>query len=371
MKVAIERDNLLAALAHAHRIVAKSDSIPILSTVLMAAGDGQLAITARNADMVAETACPADVSDVGPVAVPLAPVVELLRRLPAGTAMRLATDAERSELAVHYRRSVLSLPTLDSTTFAAFSMEADAAAVAIDAATLIRLIETPLHASSVDDQRSFAQGVHLHFAEDVGGLCGVATDGRRMTRAIAADFPDARRFPPTTIGTRSCGEIIKLAQEVGGTGMIQLRISDRLLSAEAGGTRLITKLVETTYPDYARSLPTDLSKLAAMAAHEFELALQRTLILADDKDRIVQCEIANGVLSIAARSSKGGAISETVEVEGGDGIRFGMNARMAVEALGALKADVVEISNAGFGSPILMRKRGSSDALCIVMPTRT
>ncbi|WP_437871560.1 DNA polymerase III subunit beta [Methylorubrum extorquens] len=369
MKVAVERDNLLAALAHAHRIVAKSDSIPILSTVLMSTEGGRLGITARNPDMVAETSCLADVGAPGQIAVPLAPIAELLRRLPAGTAMRLEASDTAPEIAIRYRRSALSLPTLAVTEFAGFAVDADAIEVSIEAPTLIRILETPLHASNADDQRLFAQGVHLHFARDIGALCGVATDGRRMTRAVAAEFADAERFPPVTIGTRSAGELIKLAQDVGG-GSIRLRINDRLLCAEADGTRLITKLIEGQYPDYARSIPTNLTQLAAMASHELEQALQRTLILADDKDRIVRCEVADGVLSIAARSQKGGAISEAVEVEGGDGISFGMNARMAVEALGALKADVVEISTAGFGSPILMRKRGSSEALCLVMPTR-
>ncbi|MDV2987037.1 UNVERIFIED_CONTAM: DNA polymerase III subunit beta [Methylobacteriaceae bacterium AG10] len=370
MKVAVERDNLLAALAHAHRIVAKSDSIPILSTVLMSTEGGRLGITARNADMVAETSCLADIGAPGQVAVPLAPIAELLRRLPAGTAMRLEVSDTAPEIAIRYRRSALSLPTLAVTEFASFAVDADAVDVSIEAATLIRLLEIPLHASNADDQRLFAQGVHLHFAKDVGALCGVATDGRRMTRAVAAEFSEAERFPSVTIGTRSAGELIKLAQDVGGGGVIHLRINERLLCAEADGTRLITKLIEGQYPDYARSIPTDLTKLAAMASHELEQALQRALILADDKDRIVRCEVADGVLSIATRSQKGGAISEAVEVEGGDGISFGMNARMAVEALGALKADVVEISTAGFGSPILMRKRGSSEALCLVMPTR-
>ncbi|CAO4178976.1 DNA polymerase III subunit beta [Methylorubrum populi] len=370
MKVAVERDNLLAALAHAHRIVAKSDSIPILSTVLMSTEGGRLGITARNADMVAETSCVADVGTPGQIAVPLAPVAELLRRLPAGTAMRLEASDTAPEVAIRYRRSTLSLPTLAVAEFAGFTVDVSAVEVSIAAPTLIRLLETPLHASNVDDQRLFAQGVHLHFASDVSALCGVATDGRRMTRVVAPDFADAQRFPAVTIGTRSAGELIKLAQDVGG-GMIRLRINDRLLCAEADGTRLITKLIETQYPDYARSIPTDLTKLVAMASHELESALQRALILADDKDRIVRCEVSSGVLSIATRSQKGGAISEAVEVEGGDGISFGMNARMAVEALAALKADVVEISTAGFGSPILMRKRGSTEAVCLVMPTRS
>ncbi|MBD3977971.1 hypothetical protein GUH88_00035, partial [Xanthomonas citri pv. citri] len=91
-------------LSHAHRIVARTDAIPILSTVLMVVRDGRVAIKATSAEMVAETSCPAEIEESGEFALPLAPLVELMRKLPAGTPMGFSSASGAGEVAIRYRR---------------------------------------------------------------------------------------------------------------------------------------------------------------------------------------------------------------------------------------------------------------------------
>lgn len=369
MKFSVERDALLSALSHAHRIVARTDAIPIYSTVLMDVGFGRIGIKATTTEMIAETSCVANVEAQGRIAIPLAPLVELLRRLPAGTAMSFAKPEDSDEIAIRYRRSSLSLPTVSPESFPVFEMTGEIFEMDVEAEQLARLVETPSHVADAASPWAFGVGVHLHFVPATSSLVGVATDQKRLTIVTLPVSEGAKNFPPITIAIKPIGEIVKLARE-SKAAALRMQVTERLLSVSDGGTTLTMKLIEARFPDYTRVVPDEFSGIATLASAEFGSALQRTLILADDKDRIVRCQIADGALSISARSQKAGAIEESVEVDGGEGTCFGFNARMALEALAALDTDVIELSHGGPGLPIAMRAKSNADVLCLVMPLK-
>ena len=51
MRVTIERSAFLKALTHVQSVVERRNTIPILSNVLLQAGDGQLKLTATDLDL--------------------------------------------------------------------------------------------------------------------------------------------------------------------------------------------------------------------------------------------------------------------------------------------------------------------------------
>ncbi|TXN26856.1 DNA polymerase III subunit beta [Methylobacterium sp. WL19] len=370
MKFVVDRDALFSALSHASRIVLRTDAVPILSTVLIRAGEGQLSVRATNLDILAETSCAADVEAAGDVAVPLAPLAELLKRLPAGTLVHAEQAQPTSELSLKYRKSSASLPTLEPSNSVDLPIGGEAVSLEMPGAVFARLLSTPAHIASADAAYTFACGVHLHYVEAEDSLVGVATNGYRLTK-LMVPAPDeaARAMPSITVPAKSVGELVKAAQDVG-AGNVTLLISERLLSLVAPGVRITTKLVETIFPDYARGMPTDLSRSTTVASADLSAALQRARILADDKDRIIRCEVVDDVLSLSARGQRGGAIRETIEVEGGNSICFGVNAHLVSEALSAIDADVIEICSADRSAPIIMRRPGSTEVTCLIMPLR-
>lgn len=367
MKFSVERDSLLATLSHAHRIVARTSDVPILTTILLSATAGRVEIKATSTELVAETACPAEIEAGGQVAVPLAPLVELLRRLSAGTPLTFSLGEGGEGLTIRYRRSSATLPTLAAQEFSAFDMVGEAVELEVSATDLARLLETPVHVADPQSPWAFGVGVHLHFSAIDAALVGVATDQRRLTRIMLPAPDGAAGLPPITLATKPISEIVKLARDVG-PEPLRLRITERLMSIAAGTTVLTTKLVDTRFPDYSRVIPSEMPRTAIVAAGELTAALQRTLVLADDKDRTVKCEIADGILSLNMRGQKGGSINETIEVEGGEGIVFGINASRAVEALAAIDADLIELASASPTAPVVMRAAKAPTVTCIVMP---
>lgn len=365
MKFAVERDNLLHALGHAHRIVSKTDAIPIMATALFEVFGGRLSITATNAEMVARTGCRADVEAEGRAAVRIHLLVDIIKKLPSGTALRFERDGATGQMTMLYRRSRAALPTLSPADFAAFDIGDAAVSLEVNSADLARLLSTPNWVPKADAAYIFACGIHLHYAEGEGAIIGVAADGSVLSR-VAADCDAARALPPITVPLRSCGEIVKLAQASG--GMMTLRATESALAVEADGTILTTKLLECQFPDYARIIPSDPQPCAAIPQADLSAVLDRVRLLADDKYQTVLFEIADGVMTLSARSAAGGEIVEQIEVDGGQGLRFGMRAEFAISALGTMGADLIHLAGGQHGAPVVMRPAAGGGALAIIMP---
>lgn len=287
----------------------------------------------------------------------------------AGEASSLIRDGLIGEAIDRMRcgRSTFELPMLAASSFPEFPIGEDMGEVAVDGAVLAQAIGIPLHCADPTDQRAFVNGVHIGRTADGAMLLGIATNGKRITRAVLP-LPDGwATLPAVMIAVKPAQEIVKLAEAA--KDPVRLRIGPSLLSAAAGDVVLTTKLLDAQMPDCSQFFPPAFDGAAAFPSGHLIETLHRAEILADDQYRAVKIEVASGELSMTSRSTKGGAITDRIEVEGGDGINFNGNVRMLREGLEAVGSDVVELFHDGPGRPIVMRARGGGPITALIMPT--
>ena len=70
MKLTIERAQLLRALGHVQSVVERRNTIAILSTALLRAGDGKLALSATDMDLEIVESVPAQIAAGGTTTAP-------------------------------------------------------------------------------------------------------------------------------------------------------------------------------------------------------------------------------------------------------------------------------------------------------------
>jgi DNA polymerase-3 subunit beta len=113
----IERSHLLKSLNHVHRVVERRNTIPILSNVLLRASDAKLDMKATDLDLEITEATPAMVEQAGSTTVPAHLLYEIVRKLPDGSEVLLATNPDGSTMTVASGRSKFSLQCLPETDF--------------------------------------------------------------------------------------------------------------------------------------------------------------------------------------------------------------------------------------------------------------
>src|SRR5580658_2174804 len=112
MKLTIERAALLKALGHVQSVVERRNTIPILSNVLLSAGQGQVAFSATDLDMEVTDSSPAQIESPGQITAPAHTLHEIVRKLPEGADVSLSYTGDDPRLQVAAGRSRFNLPVL-------------------------------------------------------------------------------------------------------------------------------------------------------------------------------------------------------------------------------------------------------------------
>jgi DNA polymerase-3 subunit beta len=371
MKATIERATLLKCLSHVQSVVERRNTIPILSNVLIeAAGDGTLKVMATDLDLqVVESLSAVSVEVPGAITVSAHLLFDIARKLPDGSQVSLETADNR--MSVKAGRSRFSLPTLPRDDFPMI-VEGDLpTSFEIGAALLAQLIDRTKFAISTEETRYYLNGIFLHVTDD--DLRAAATDGHRLARFTIAK-PDGADGMPDVIVPRKCvAELRKLLEEAPSSNvLIDLSASKvRFTLGGENGVVLTSKLIDGTFPDYSRVIPTGNDKLLKLDPKSFWEGVDRVATIATEKTRAVKMALENDKVTLSVTSPDNGTAAEEVPADyKSAGFEIGFNANYLKDILGQIEGDTVELHLADAGAPTLIRQDEKSPALYVLMPMR-
>jgi DNA polymerase-3 subunit beta len=359
MKATIERSTLLRCLSHVQSVVERRNTIPILSNVLIeAASGGALKIMATDLDIqVIETVGAVSVEQAGAITVSAHLLFDIARKLPEGSQVSL--DAADNRMVVKAGRSRFQLPRDD------FPMIAEGelpTSFEIPAATLGQLIDRTRFAISTEETRYYLNGIFLHVADDQ--LKAAATDGHRLAR-YTLTCPDGAQGMPDVIVPRKCvAELRKLLVDLSASKI-------RFTLGGEHGVMLTSKLIDGTFPDYSRVIPTGNDKLLKIDPKSFFEGVDRVATIATEKTRAVKMALDTDRITLSVTSPDNGTAAEEVPAQyGAEGFEIGFNANYLKDILAQIDGDTVELHLADAGAPTLIRQDDKSPALYVLMPMR-
>ncbi len=374
MKATIERATLLRCLSHVQSVVERRNTIPILSNVLLeASGDGTLKITATDLDLqVVETMPAVSVDDGGAITVSAHLLFDIARKLPEGSQVSFETAENR--MTVKAGRSRFQLPTLPRDDFPVI-VEGDLpTSFELPAKLLAELIDRTRFAISTEETRYYLNGIFLHVAEeDTPVLKAAATDGHRLARFTLARPEGAQGMPDVIVPRKAVGELRKLLEEAS-EGSVQIDLSAskiRFTLGGEGGVVLTSKLIDGTFPDYTRVIPTGNDKLLRLDPKSFYEGVDRVATIATEKTRAVKMGVDKDKVTLSVTSPDNGTAAEELAGDyASDPIEIGFNANYLKDILHQIDGDTVELHLADPGAPTLIRQNEKSPALYVLMPMR-
>jgi len=374
MKATIERATLLKSLGHVQSVVERRNTIPILSNVLIeASADGSVRFMATDLDLqIVETLTAVSVEAPGSITVSAHTLFEIARKLPDGSQVLL--DAADGKMLVRSSRSRFSLPTLPRDDFPVIAEGDLPTSFELASTELVQIIDKTRFAISTEETRYYLNGIFLHVAEDDRPvLKAAATDGHRLAR-VTLDRPDGAEGMPDVIVPRKCvGELRKLLDESGDTKVLVELSASKVRFTIGGGKGIIltSKLIDGTFPDYNRVIPTGNDKLLKLDPRAFEAGVDRVATIASEKTRAVKMALERDKVTLSVTSPENGTAAEEVEGEyASDGFEIGFNARYLLDILGEIKGDLVELHLADAAAPTLIRENDKANALYVLMPMR-
>lgn len=371
MKLTIERAALLKALSHVQSVVERRNTIPILSNVKLDARNGHLALTATDLDLVFVEGIDAATGVPGVTTAPALTLHDIVRKIPEGAQVELSHADEGQRLQVVAGRSRFTLACLPADDFPAIADDNLPHRFRLAAADLKRLIDKTRFAVSTEETRYYLNGIYLHVAE-VGGqsmLRAVATDGHRLARVELPAPSGSKGMPGIIIPRKTVGELRKLIEEVADD--IEVALSATKIRFAFGAAVLTSKLIDGTFPDYMRVIPTGNDKVVELDAKLLAEAVDRVSTISTEKTRAVKLALEQDRLRLSVTSPDNGAATEDLEVTyAGDAMEIGFNARYLMDILAQIDGNVAQVLLADMASPTLLRDAQDGAALYVLMPMR-
>ena len=241
----------------------------------------------------------------------------------------------------------------------------------VTAAELRSLIDRTKFAISTEETRYYLNGIYLHKADrdGVDVLRAVATDGHRLA-SVEAPLPvGSESMPGVIVPRKTVIELRKLIDESGDE--VAISMSESKIRFSFDNAVLTSKLIDGTFPDYQRVIPSGNDKDMEVNCKLFSDAVDRVSAISSEKSRAIKLVLTSGLLALSASSPEHGSAEEEIEVTyEGDSVEIGFNSAYLLDITRQIEGDTALVSLADGNSPTILREMDDASALYVIMPMR-
>ena len=155
-------------------------------------------------------------------------------------------------------------------------------------------------------------------------------------------------MPGIIVPRKTVGEVQRLIED--NEAEVTMELSQGKIRFTLGDTVLTSKLIDGTFPDYARVIPVSNDKELTVDKKEFEQAVDRVSTVSSERGRAVKLSLTSGRLMLSVTNPDSGSATEEIEVEyGSEPLDIGFNSRYLLDIAAQLdgEAAVLEARRSG------------------------
>lgn len=346
MRLTIERDTIAAAVKRASGAIMSRNTIPMLECVHIKAADNAIRITGSNMDEWVSVRCDAAVTDAGAVCVNAILLSAWLQASPKGALVNLSII--NGELAATAGRATATFSTLPADQYPTPEKSDKGEEVP----ARIEALAACLPFASDEEARYYLRGVAVsegHF---------VATDGHRL---CAVDVSAPREIS-AIIPTRGVQQIVQFSDGA------RLWIGPNYWRCEAENVVAGGKLIDGTFPEWVRVIPTD-GAVGSTDADAMLAAVRQAMIVSGERSKAVTIKAEAEQIEAQCRGPIGTASGAATY--DGEAFQVGMNGKYAETALSVFSGNVVDVlAQTGGNSMVRFTCKAKPDTRVVVMGMR-
>src|SRR5690606_31368302 len=370
MQLSIARSALLKALNHVQSVVDRRNTIPILSNVLLSAQGDSLKLTATDLDIEISESASAEVERGGQTTAPANYLYDFVRKLPDGSAVKLDVNGDDPRLFISAGKSRLHLPILPAGDFPSMPSDGFETKFEVEPTELGRLIDKTRFAISTEETRYYLNGIFLHTVDADGAkLRAVATDGHRLALADHPAPKGATGMPGVIVPRKTINELKRLLDDA--SDLVEISVSPQKIRFALGDAVLTSKLIDGSFPEYARVIPKNNSKKLKIDNKAFAEAVDRVATVSAERSRSVRLALDKDKITLTVNNPDAGVATEDLAADyRDDALEIGFNARYLLDVAQQIEGESAVIELADSGSPTLVRDEADDAALYVLMPLR-
>lgn len=371
MNFVVSSANLLGQLQLVSKVVVSKNALPILDNLLFDIKDGILTVTGSDLETTIQTkieltSCEGE----GSIAIDTKKILEILKELP-DQPLTFQINVEEQKIDITSSNGQFSMtgqlgddfpviPSIKSEKEKKFDIMPD---------ILYGGISSTIFATGDDELRPIMNGILIEFKND--NVSFVATDAHKLVKYSRKELKTDEEVSfilPKKPANLIKGILPKVFSDV------ELTFDDKNALFTFENTKLICRLIEGTYPNYATVIPKDNPNKLIVDRLELFSSLKRVSIFASQSSSLVGLEFTGNTLEISAKDTDYSvAGNETINCQYfGDNMKIGFKSNFLMEILSNISTQEVifELSDPTRAGIILPKdnENENEDVLMILMP---
>ena len=366
MKISVTKEDLSAGLQSVQNVVGARSTLPILSNVLLIAGDNKLELRATDLEVSINASVPAKVEVEGASSLPAKRLFGLVREIEANEIEIEINDKEIATVQAGAANYKLHGGGADEYPPTAKFQESGKIKVA--QAKFREMIRKTSYAVSTDESRHTLNGINI--VAEPERLTLVSTDGRRL--ALVEEEIEGGAKAQFILPTKAVAELQRL---LSAEGEVEIAVGETHaefnVPQETGDPiRIHSKLVEGNFPNYKQVIPAESEQRITLVKEELNHALRRADQITSDKANSVKLKFADNTLSITANTPEIGSGIESIAIQyTGPEIEVAFNPVYLMDPLKILEGDEIYVELTDSLSPGVIKS--NTPFLYVLMPMRT
>jgi len=357
MTIHIDKTVVGALVSRVIGVTERRTVLPILSNVLFRLGEGQIQVIGSDMEVSVVATTPYEL-----------PRQDLSFLLPARRFYELLKEMDESDIEIEVGSTIkirqeaaeFEFSLQDASDFPLTHVEAEREMI-LRAREFLETIEKVSFAASTDESKYVLTGIYIEAKDGILTTC--ATDGYRLA-LYSREVTGLEPFGGVVVPKRALLELEKLLKD---GSELELGLGRGYMMFAFAGSRLITRLIDETFPNYRAVLPVPTAK-AECSKTALGKAVRRASIMIGKSDPI-RVELSGGKIRVSSESELGRA-AETIGADYSGVERvLHFNVRFLLDALSHLEGEYVKIGLSSEYGPVTFEGE-EANYKNIVMPVR-
>jgi len=368
MHITFPKANLQKAINVLQKVSQNKTSSNLPGAIYMTTKNGQVELQGNDFELGIRLTIDGDIKEPGTLVVGSRYFQELIRKLPGDT-IELYKPEDGNSLTITSGSSEFNLVTLHPDDFSLVEQIHDQDHVNIDSFAMKELIDLTNYAAATDEDRPVFTGALLEIKENEVTM--VATDTHRMAvKKITIDEP-ATIPMRAIIPTKTLAEVSRLLP-TDNPAMINIIWNRTQIVFNFESIYIISRLIEGTYPEYEKVIPSQFDSSAVIDRREFAGAVDRVSLLAKDISyNVIRYDWAESNVTLSTQNTEIGMAKEDVAVEfKGTPFTISFNGRYISDILRHSTGDNIHLFLKQNG-PVVIRQDNNPNYTYVVTPVRT
>lgn len=368
MHITFPKANLQKAINVLQKVSQNKTSSNLPGAIYITTKNGQVELQGNDFELGIRLTIDGDIKEPGTLVVGSRYFQELIRKLPGDT-IELYKPEDGNSLTITSGSSEFNLVTLHPDDFSLVEQIHDQDHVNIDSFAMKELIDLTNYAAATDEDRPVFTGALLEIKENEVTM--VATDTHRMAvKKITIDEP-ATTPMRAIIPTKTLAEVSRLLP-TDNPAMINIIWNRTQIVFNFESIYIISRLLEGTYPEYEKVIPSQFDSSAVIDRREFAGAVDRVSLLAKDISyNVIRYDWAESNVTLSTQNTEIGMAKEDVAVEfKGTPFTISFNGRYISDILRHSTGDNIHLFLKQNG-PVVIRQDNNPNYTYVVTPVRT